>query len=167
MVEVLTSVALLGVALSLGVSRIDSSVWRVDSAAAEVSTRARSARALAVLRQHNVRVTFDVDEGRIVIHEDANSDGAVGQYERVFGYRLDDQVELSRGLAAPYAGFASGPVTFINNTVTFLRNGSASEEGAVYVASANGLKVRAVVIARPTGYTDVIRFDGSGWIVDE
>jgi Tfp pilus assembly protein FimT len=162
-VEISVTLATIGVVVALGVQRVDSSAWRLDAAAQEVVQRVRAARSLAVLRQHNVVVTFDIDSRAMIVHEDANSDGVVDEGERVRRETLDGKAEFMRA-AAPFADFTGGPVTFDDNSVTFMRNGSASQEGAVYVGRPNVAKARVVIISRATGYSEMQRYNGSTWI---
>lgn len=160
------TVALLGIVVTIGVQRVDISVWRLDSAAQAVVQRVRAARALAILRQHDVIVNFDINRATIVVHEDVNNDGQIGADERVRRYALESGMEFSIGAAPPYAGYAGGAVTFAGQAVTFHRNGSASQEGAVYVSKAGVRGARVVVIGRATGSADVHRFNGARWSAD-
>lgn len=164
-VDLIMTLALLGIVLSLGLTRMDSSAWRLDTAATQVAQRTRVARSLAVLRQENVIVTFDVAKRVIVLHEDTNGNGSVDAGERVMRYPLDGDVRFTRGAASAYQGFTGGAVTFSNSQVTFRRNGSASEEGAVYVGrGTDDAHPVVVVVNRATGYTETLKHTGSGWV---
>ena len=165
-VEIGVTLVLIGLTLAFGVARIDTSAWSLDAAAQEVSQRVTAARAMAVLKQHDVIVSFDVAMRAIAIHEDTNSDGVVDEDERLIRHVLDGRVEFQLGDASPFAGFTDGPVTFAGGSVTFLRNGAASEEGAVYVGRPDVEKVRAIVIQRATGYAEVHRYNGARWLDD-
>jgi Tfp pilus assembly protein FimT len=162
--ELVVTLALIGLVLALGVTRIDSSTWRLDSAGQDVVQHVRAARALAVLRQHDVVVIFDVEASAIVVHEDANRDGAIDAGERVRRQPLEGNVHFTRSAGPHFAGFTAGPVTFRNSSVTFRRNGSASEEGAIYLGRRGIEKARVVVIRRATGYAEMFRYNGSGWL---
>lgn len=163
-VELTVTLALLGVVIVIGVQRLDSSSWRLDSAAQEVVQTVRAARSVAVLKQHDVVVTLDVGQRRIIVHEDANNNGTVEDGERVRSEVLDGNAEFLLEGVPPYGEFSSGPVTFSNQTVTFLRNGSASQEGAVYISEPSIAKARVVVVRRATGYTELLRFNGESWL---
>ncbi len=165
--ELTVSLVLMGIALAVGVQRVDSTVWKLDAAARDVAQRARMARALAVLKQHNVILTFDAQDRVVILHEDSNNDGQVSSDERLTRYYLEKGISFTLGSAPAYADYGDDPITFYDASVTFLRNGSASEEGAVYIAKQSGYKARAVVIARATGYTQMRRYNGSGWNTDD
>lgn len=164
--ELVLTLALIGLVLALGVTRIDSSTWRLDSAGQDIVQHVRAARALAVLRQHDVVVVFDVEASAIVVHEDANSDGIIDEGERVRRRPLEGNVQFTRSTAPPFAGFTESPVTFKSSSVTFRRNGSASEEGAIYLGRRGIEKARVVVIHRATGYAQMFPYNGSGWLSD-
>ncbi len=163
-VDVAIALGLIGLMVAMGVSRVDSSAWRLDEAGQEVAQRVRAARALAVFKQHDVIVSFDVDGDAVVVHEDTNGNGADDSGERVMRYPLNGQIQFTRGSAPAYGGFDAGPVTFTDNKITIERNGSASEEGAVYVSRPGADKARAVVVNRATGYAQMHRYNGSNWI---
>lgn len=166
-IELAVSLALIGIMLAVGVQRIDSTAWRLDTAARDVSQRLRAARAMAVLKQHDVIVTFDSDGGRVILHVDPNRDGIVDAEERVTSFHLEEGVSFSLGSAPPYDEFIGGPIAFEGEKVTFRRNGAASQGGAVYLSGPSGQKVRAVVLSRATGYTETFRYGGEGWRSDE
>jgi len=160
------TLTLMGLVLAVGMQRVDSSTWKLDSAGQAIVQSARAARALAVLRQHDVIVSFDIEALAIVVHEDVNGDGQIDDSERVRRQALEGKVEFTRGSAPAYAGFTDGPVTFGSGSVTFRRNGSASEEGAVYVGRPGLDRARVVVISRATGYAEMLRYNGSTWLSD-
>lgn len=162
-VEITFTLVLLAVLVALGVGRVDSSTWQLDAAGLQVVQEARAARTLAVLKQHDVIVAFDVNARQISIHEDADGDGEQGEGERVIRHTLKGHAAFTPGEAPAYAGFSAGPITFDGGSVTFRRNGSASQEGVVYVGRAGLTVARAVVIGRATGFAEMIRYDGTNW----
>lgn len=165
MVDVAMTLALLGVVLSFGMTVVDTSVWRLDASASQVSQRTRVARSLAVLRQHDVIVTFDQAKRALFVHEDANNNGTQEDGERVVRYALEGGIRFTRGSAPAYGGYTSGAITFTGNKVTFRRNGSASEEGAIYVGrGSDDDRPKVVVLHRSTGYTETLKYDGSRWM---
>ncbi len=162
LVEVMVALVVLGVMLGVGVSRIDYSAWALDSAVKGVSQHLRVARQRAVMKQHDVIVSFDVAEATLVLHEDANNNGVQDGGERVSRRPLEKEAIFSRGTAPVYAGFIGGPVTFTGNQVIFHRNGSASEEGAIYVGrNVNDEHSVVIVLRRATAYTETFKHTGS------
>lgn len=164
-VEMLVTLALLGLVLAFGLASMDSSSWRLDAAADQVVQRLRLARSLAVLRQYDVIVTFDQTNPAVIVHEDANGDGAVDEGERVFRYPLEEGTAFTRGAGPAYGGFDVGSISFPDGTVTFHRNGSSSSEGAVYVGRGpDDVRPEAVIVERATGYAKRFKFDGNSWV---
>lgn len=163
-VDMAVTLVLLGVLLSVGVATFDNSGYRLDASLSQVIHRARVARSLAVLRQHDVIVEFDEVRPAVVMHEDANNDGVRDADERVIRYPLEEGTAFTRGSAPALGGFTTTGVSFTNGKVTFRRDGSCSEEGAVYVGRGDAEEnPRAVVFARATGYTRIFRFTGADW----
>lgn len=168
MPELIVALGLLGVALALGLSNLDWWAWRLNTAAAQVARQIGVARSLAVLRQHDVIVEFDFEGRTIVVHEDRNNDGVRDADERVVRQGLEGGVAFDRGGAPAYAEYTATAVTFDEARVTLRRNGSASAEGAVYLGRPGAdAGARVVVIARATGYTQTLRYNGSRWIADD
>ena len=162
-VETVIALSIIALTFAMGVRRVDSSSWRLDAAGQQVVQHARAARALAVLKQHDVILAFDAAKREITIHEDENSDGAVDDGERFLRHGLDGNARFLRGAVPAYGGFTSGSITFTDGVVTFKRNGSASEEGAIYIGRSGIDKARIVVISRATGYAEMFRYNGTDW----
>lgn len=165
-IELSMTLVLTGVVLGLGLQRVDASSWRLDAAGQQVVQRVRAARALAVLKQHDVVLSLDVDGRALQLHEDANGNGVVDDGERVFREGLDGKSEFTNEGIAVFRGFENGPVTFEDNVVTFRRNGSASQEGAIYVSRPGSEKGRVIVVSRATGYAEMHRYNGTSWVSD-
>lgn len=164
-VDMAMTVAVLGVVLGFGISIVDTTVWKLDTSASQVAQRTRMARSLAVLRQHDVIVSFDVTEKALFVHEDADNDGVRDDGERRIRYSLEKGISYTRGAAPAYGGFSSGGVTFTDSRITFRRNGSTSEEGAIYVGrGSDDERPKAVIVRRATGYTEILKYDGSDWV---
>ena len=165
LVELVTTLVLLGVILGFGFSLADRTVWRLDASVSQVVQRARVARALAVLRHHDVILRIDQTKPAVVVHEDLNNDGTRDEGERVIRYPLEAGISYTRGAATPYAGFSGGAVSFTGSQVVFQPNGSCSEEGAVYVGrGVDDPHPRVVVFTRATGYTRVFQFTSGSWL---
>jgi Tfp pilus assembly protein FimT len=163
-VELVLVLALLGTMLGFAMAKVDVSPWRLNAAATQVNQRLRAARTLAILRQHDVIATFDASHRAIVIHEDANNDGVRDPDERAISHALESGTQFGRGTAPPIAGY-SPPISFSEGRITFRRNGSASEEGAVYVARGpDDEHPLVLLVRRATGYTESLKYDGSTWV---
>ncbi len=176
LVEMIMVVAVIGIVASLAAPRIDYTRFRIDSAVRGVGNRMLMAQRLAVTRQHDVIVRFDVANSVIRVHDDLDNDGAVGNGEHTTALPLSDQVVIGLGSSTPLHPVGAGPITFSKRVenmpaVTFHRNGSASEYGGIYLTSKRNRNggthprdSRLVVVDRATGRVATYRFDGSEWI---
>ena len=170
--EIVVTLVVLGVVLGIAAPRFDTARARADGAALRVTSLLMTAQRRSVLRQHDVRLVFDTGEGRVVLHDDTDNDGS-----RTAGEPWQVQ-ELGDGVAFGIAGTPrvavpeAGPVTFDIDpdeglpVVTFHRNGSASEEGVVYVTSASNqaaTDTRAISVERSTGRTTCWTYRTGAW----
>jgi len=143
----------------------------VDSGARTVRVALQNAERLAVTRQFDVVVSFDVAGKRMRILEDGNNNDAVDNGERITYAALEDGVHCK----IPPAG-RSGPVTspiFGSNiktidgmpSIVFRRDGAASTDLEVYLASSKELANdwRAIQVVQSTGRTDWYRYLNSLW----
>jgi hypothetical protein len=131
----------------------------------------QNAERLAVTRKHDVVVSFDLTNERLRILEDRNNNDAVDNGERVTYAALENGVHFK----APPAGL-SGPVTSavvgsniktVNGmpTIVFRRDGAASTDLEVYLASSKELANdwRAIQVVQSTGRTDWYRYMKNLW----
>jgi Tfp pilus assembly protein FimT len=173
-IELLIVLVLLGVTVSIVAPRIDLTRYQIDGAMRSVGTVLLAAQRLAVARQYDVVVGFDVSRQSLRIHEDANGNGQVEAGERVRGTPLGENVRFGLG-SAPAMAMGAGPVTFTKlrqtlQAVTFHRGGSASEAGGLYLTTRRALNsgahpqdTRAITIDRATGRVSWYRYAPPAW----
>jgi prepilin-type N-terminal cleavage/methylation domain-containing protein len=172
LVELLFVLALLGLLISMVAPLINPGRWRADSAVQEVMVGLNAAQRLAVLRQHDVVVTFLVGDRRLRVHRDANNDGVVDGGEDTRVIVLPETVGFSRGSAPPIEGI-SDDVSFASDDlgphVVFHRNGSASESGTAYLRPVEGSlasdveAARAITVVRATGQVRCYSYRTGSW----
>ncbi len=176
LVELVVVLAMIGIVAAIALPKIDLPRYQIEGAMHGVGTGMLVAQRLAVTRQHDVAVRFDVPGQALLIHEDANNNGVVDAGERVRRVPLGEKVVFGRGTAPPAPSVGSAdPVTFTKTAegwpvVTFHRNGSASEAGGFYLTSRRALAsgqhgddARAVEIERATGRAAWYRYAGGTW----
>lgn len=172
LVELVIVLALASLIMSIAAPMLDPGRWRADSAVQEVMVGLNAAQRLAVLRQHDVAVTFLVDERLLRVHRDADNDGMVDAGEDTRVIELPETVGFSRGSAPPLEGVAddvSFALTDGDPRLVFHRNGSASEAGTAYVRPLEGsmsLEVeasRAVTVERATGQVRCFSYRTGSW----
>ncbi len=146
--------------------------WRADNAVQELALSLAAAQRLAVLRQHDVVVTFDVDDRAYTILEDNDNDGEQDDGENYRLVQLPETIGFDRG-AAPALPEGGAAITFAPQTgdpvLTFHRNGSASTSGAIYLRPVEGSlassteAVRALTIERATGEVRCYSYRTGSW----
>lgn len=174
MAEVLVVMVIFGILAVIAAPRVDLSSFRGVSAGSVAGSTLLAAGRGAVVRQHNVVVAVDQTNRRLRIHYDSNGDNTINTGEWVRMEPLPDGVVFSRA-GAPAGRVGSAAVSFRGRqgtlpTITFLRNGSASEEGGFYLATTRAVatsqsnNVRMVLIDRATGRPSwFIYSTAAGW----
>jgi Tfp pilus assembly protein FimT len=173
MAEVLVVMVIFGLLAMMAVPRMSLTPFRSSSAARVVGSALLAAARGAVARQHNVIVAVDEPGRRLRIHYDADDDGAMDAGEWVRYEPLPDGVVFGRA-GAPAGRIGAASVSFRGRqgglpAITFLRNGSASEEGGFYMATTEAVArsraadARMVVVDRATGRPSWLTYDGARW----
>ncbi|MCK5652477.1 MAG: prepilin-type N-terminal cleavage/methylation domain-containing protein [Gemmatimonadetes bacterium] len=171
LVELLYVMIIVGIVVAVAIPAINVSRFRLDSAVVEVATGLMAAQRTAILRGHDVVVAFDVSGTLLRIHNDANNDGLMqdGEYFKVA--QLGEGVAFGRSNADQLSE-SGDDITFTqlqggHRTVTFHRNGSASQEGIVYLTGAGGAanasNTRAVEVVRATARIKCWSFKTGTW----
>jgi Tfp pilus assembly protein FimT len=162
MVELMSVLVIVGIMAAIAAPRLDLSHYRVESAMQALGSTLLVAQRAAVVKQHDVVVSFDAAARMVHVHEDADNDARVDAGEYVKYRPLDAGVALGRG-GAPAFRIGAGPVSFTRvqagrPAVTFHRNGTASEEGGVYLTSTRAARsgghaadARVIIVDRATG----------------
>lgn len=161
LIEILSVIVVMGLLTAVVLPKSGLASYQSNSAARVVGTTLSYAQRQAVSQQADIRVAFDVDNFYLRIHEDRNNDNTIDAGERVSYVSLPEGIAFGRGIAAarPMGGAA---VTFTRTEgglpiVIFHRDGSASENGGIYISTVAGLSlgrtsdVRSVEVSRATG----------------
>ena len=173
MIELLSVIVIIGLLTAIALPRSGLASYRANSGAQVVSTALSYAQRQAISRQADTRVAFDVVNNRMRLHEDRNNDNLIDADERVTFANLPEGLTFGRGTAAARA-MGGEVVTFsraqgILPVLTFHRDGTASEDGGVYITTIAGLSVdrsadvRAVEISRATGRTTWFSYATGTW----
>jgi prepilin-type N-terminal cleavage/methylation domain-containing protein len=175
LVEILIVMSMIGVIAAIALPRIDLARFQVEGTMQSVGTLMLAAQRLAVTRQHDVIARFDQANNTVRLLQDKNNDGVIATTEHVQTVFLGEKVVFGRG-SATARPMGSSSVTFNQvvagqKSVTFHRNGSASEEGGFYLTSqraASGYDsgkndTRAIEVERGTGRTRWFRFINGAW----
>jgi prepilin-type N-terminal cleavage/methylation domain-containing protein len=170
LVEVIYVVILLGILAGFAAPFINVAKFRMNSAVIEVATELMSAQRYAVLRGHDVVIAFDEENRWMRVHLDANNNGVVDTGENTRAAQLGDGVSFGRAAGATLTPSTSN-ITFTQTqgplkSLTFHRNGSASEMGIIYLTferSAIPKSNRAVEVIRSTAKVKCWSYDSENW----
>ncbi len=163
---------LIGVLTSIMAPLISPGRWRTDNALQELALSISASQRLAVLKQHDVILTFDVPGRSYSILQDANNSGTQDTGESYRVVALEETIGYDRG-SPPALPEGAGPITFASAQgdpiLTFHRNGSASTSGAIYLRPVEGSlaasseSVRALTIERSTGQVRCYSYRTGSW----
>ena len=174
LVELLVVISVAGILMATVVPRIDVARFQLDAAVQEVGSTIASARARSILRQHDYLLMFDEDRDEFFVLNDANNNGQTDAGEERTTVQLSERVKFDRGGAAPILGM-NDAVSFTKTAeelpaLTFHRNGSASEEGVIYLTSVQAANAdhspqytRALQIERATGRVRCFTYRTLDW----
>jgi prepilin-type N-terminal cleavage/methylation domain-containing protein len=174
LMELVFVLVMAAILLGIGVSKVDVTRFRVNSAIQVLGTTMLTAQRQAVTQQHDVIVFFDTAYKRLQILEDRNNNGAADATEHMRAVPLGELIVFGRG-AAPAMSFGTAPVSIVKQiggrpALVFHRDGSASEVGGFYITSLRALRggdrpddARAVRIDRATGRASYFRYRADGW----
>lgn len=177
LIELAAVVTMIGLLVAIVGPRIDLAYYRLSGAMAEVGSRLLVAQRTAIQTQHDVVLAFDVPGSRIRIHQDLNNNHRVDHGEAAPWEPLAEGIHFGRGSVPALSGY-SDAVSFRMKqdaypALVFLRNGSASEEGMIYLTSARALASaefprdsHAILVQRSTGRPTAYRYDLSKWVRD-
>ena len=171
MLELLTTLMIMGVVAVMTVPRMDLSHMKSDAALRQVTTFFVQAQRTALVKQYNVIVSIDVPNNRLRLVEDRNNSGLIDGDDRSFWMGLEPGTQFA-STPLPVDGM-SGTVTFTKPrtidgypSVIFRRNGAASSDGVVFFSAriADPGSLRGVVITQSTGRADPFKYTGSSWV---
>ena len=173
LVEMMIVVVLLSLVSALALPKLNLAQFRTDNSVRAVRAALQSAQRLAITRQYDVIVSFDVVNQRIRTVEDLNNNYKVDAGERVTWTPLDDGVSFALPTQGTVTGVAAGGSVVGTNVMTidgmpsvvFLRSGSANTNVEVYLTSSGkeGPEWRAVQVTQSTGRTVWYRWLVTQW----
>ena len=165
--ELLWVIVILSILTALAIPRLDWMRFRLNAEQRNISLQLTYAQRLAVSLQHNVQVTVDRTNRRLVVDEDANNDGTYASSERRRVVQLDDGVNFEKNSVADLP--APSPTNELT-TIVYRRDGSADQAGVIFLNSIRGVNLgtnkdaRALEITRATGRATSYRYLNSSWV---
>jgi prepilin-type N-terminal cleavage/methylation domain-containing protein len=173
LIEAVMVVTIIGIVAGMAIPKAGYATYLASSGARTLATTLAYAQRQAISQQSDIRVAFDVASNQIRIHEDRNNDNVIDQGERVGFTSLPEGVTFGRGAAAARPlGAATVSFTRIQGVLpvlVFRRDGTASENGVVYLSTIAGLSTgrsadtRALEVARATGRVSWYTYGTGSW----
>jgi prepilin-type N-terminal cleavage/methylation domain-containing protein len=171
--EVLITVATVGILAAIAIPNLNLGRVRANAAMRGLGSTLMAAQRQAIIRQHDVIVRINTARNVMTIHLDVDDDATVDSNERFRAFPLGEGIVFGRG-ATPQWGSASATVNLTRTvdglpSITFHRNGSASENGGFYVVSPRrsygeqGKDARYLEISRATGRVSWHHYAGTQW----
>lgn len=172
LIELMIVLVLASVVMAMAVPRIDYTRGKADAAAQALRTELQKAQRNALIRQHDIWVTFDTATGVIRLAENRNNNATIEADERISRTRLQEDaflhVPAKRVDGATGAASLVGTMSKVDNmpTIIMRRDGSASTDFEVYFRVIKGKREhwRAVTVARATGRTEWYRGSPAGTV---
>jgi prepilin-type N-terminal cleavage/methylation domain-containing protein len=172
--ELMTVTAMIGILATIMYPHIQLGRFQANSAMRSIGSVLMSAQRVAVTRQHDVIVRFHNGRDVVIVHYDLDDDGVKDNNEMLRSIPLGEGIVFGRGKAPARPGVGGAAISFVRKSggqksVTFHRNGSASENGGFYLVSprqANGEKgrfARYLEVTRSTGRISWYHYDGQQW----
>src|SRR4051812_23715109 len=171
LIEIVIVLTIMSVVMALGLPHLDLSQYRADGAAQQVRSVFQTAQRTSLTRQYDVIVSVDTVQGGLRIAEDVNNNGSIEISEWKFWRPLGEGNRFRippKGLTAtlPASSVVGSQLATVDKlpSVIFHRDGSASSDAAVYVASTSKQRTdfRAVELTRSTGRSELYKLAGTG-----
>lgn len=171
MIEMLTTLIIMGIVAAMAVPKLDLSHMKSDAALRQVMTFFVQAQRTALSKQYNVIVSVDVTSNRLRLIEDRNNSNTYDAGDRMYWMALEPGTTFS----APPIGIdgMNGAVIFLRPktidgyaSVVFRRNGAASSDGALFFTTkpTDVGSLRAIAITQSTGRVDPYKYTGTAWV---
>ena len=171
LIELLVAIAIMAVISAIAIPRINTQQFKQDSAARVTRSALQIAGRLAVGKQFDVIVSFDLSRSMIRILEDRDNDGAADANERVQWRALEDGAVFETPTSG-LAGAVTSPVAGSNlvtidgmPSLIFRRNGAASSDLELYIGAGRSKSgdQRAITVLQSTGRASWYRYAANGW----
>jgi prepilin-type N-terminal cleavage/methylation domain-containing protein len=167
LVELMIVLTIIGIGSAVALWKLDIASYQTMGDMQAIGSAFIAAQRQAVAHQCDVIVTFDTTARVVHLIIDANNNGVQDPDEHETAYALGDRVRFSMG-ATPAGDIGAGPITFNNTTnglpsVTFYRNGAASQAGGLYITSMREAitndpqyagQTHMIEVSRATGHAD-------------
>ena len=170
-IEMLIVLVIISIIATFAYPRVNFTQFQVDAAARSVRMALQNAQRLAVTRQFDVIVGFDLVHNQVRIVEDNNNNNTLDAGERVTHVTLEDgntfflpPVGVNGPVGSPIVGAALVTIDGLPSVV-FRRDGAANTDLEVYLTSKRQRPqdFRGITVVQSTGRTDWFKYVGASW----
>lgn len=171
LIEMLTALTIMAIVSAIAIPKINTTQFRQDSGARTTRVALQIAARLAVSKQYDVIVSFDLGRDMIRIGEDRNNNALLDTGEPIKWRALEDgavfevpPAGVNGGVGAAVVGSSLQTVGGLPSIV-FRRNGATSTDLEVYIGAGRGNvhDHRAVTVLQSTGRATWYRYAANGW----
>jgi len=170
--ELLIVVSVMSILAAIALPRINLHQFRVDAGVRVVQSTLQQGVRLAIQRQHDVYVSFDVPGQRVLTVDDRNNNAGADPDEKVQWRQLEDGVRFASPPAPipgnPSAAVAGSNIKTINGlpSIIFRRDGAASTDLQVYITSTrpDAGDFKALSVTRSTGHVAYYSYRAGAWV---
>ncbi len=173
-VELAVVLGLIGAIVAIALPRFDRTRMNVDAQAQALRSVLVMAQRTAITRGCDVVVAFDTAGRWIRVQEDPDGDLVLDPGEVWNTTQLEGDIVFGRGSAPVLKPGRTPPISFSARqsgraVLVFHRDGSASEQGTIYLSSrrsgdvAYATDARAMDVVRATGRVEAYQSTGTGW----
>jgi prepilin-type N-terminal cleavage/methylation domain-containing protein len=171
LIEMLIAIAIMAVISAIAIPQINTQKYKQDTGARITRSAFQIAGRLAVAKQFDVIVSFDLTRSMVRIVEDRDNDGVADAGERVQWKALEDgavfetpTVGISGPVASPVVGSNIQTIDGMPSII-FRRNGAASSDLELYIGAGRGNAgdQRAISVLQSTGRASWHRYAANGW----
>jgi hypothetical protein len=168
----LAALGIMAVLTAIAIPRINTKSFKQDSGARITRSTLQIAGRLAVAKQFDVIVSFDLSRNMIRIVEDRDNNAAADAGESVQWRALEDGAVFETPMVPGLSGAIASPVNGSNLTTVdgmpsliFRRNGAASSDLELYIGGgrAHAGDLRAITVLQSTGRVGWYRHAQNGW----
>ena len=172
LIEVVIVLCIIAIVSTFALPRLGLSSYRVDSAMRLAQANLQQAERLAVQRQSDVMVSFDLINNRIRVLNDLNDNHVVDAGEDVRWRTLEDGTHFAvppTGVNGTVARAVTGANLSLSTdgypTVYYRRDGASSTAYEMYMQSSSGdpNDFRALIVNQATGRVELYKYVGATW----
>jgi prepilin-type N-terminal cleavage/methylation domain-containing protein len=175
LIELIIVMLLIGIMAGIVAPLLRPERFQLDAALVLVASTMTAQQRNSIMRQHDIVLTLDSAGSRIRVHYDRDNDNVIDAGEPTSVVELEEGMTFGRG-QTPARAMGSGTISVTETqgtfpSLTFRRNGSASEQAILYLTSQRARTAsaftedgRAIEIERATGRVRCYSYGSGAWV---